>query len=36
MKCGHCDEPYSEHCQGCSACPEQECPDWCDGPELDD
>lgn len=27
--CRHCHEPAGRHCPDCSACPDQECPDWC-------
>lgn len=32
-KCRICGEPEREHCRWCDACPEQECPSWCEQEE---
>ena len=31
--CKVCGQYENQHCEGCDACPEQECPDWCPGKE---
>ena len=28
--CRHCRRPARDHCPDCSACPDQECPYWCE------
>lgn len=33
--CRHCDEPLSAHCPDCSACPTNDCPDWCEPEEAE-
>lgn len=34
--CRHCGEPINAHCMDCTACPDQECPSWCETLEDED
>lgn len=34
-QCRNCWEREGVHCATCSACPDNDCPDWCERPRTD-